>query len=99
MQVKDYGLMIDLAANADMIGIVMPSHQGPKPPAPGAAVAPRVLDVSVLEGIVDLSLKPEVLAGAKSKEAAPALGAAVEAVVQVGRAFWSFGRRLFFIVL
>lgn len=57
---RDYGAVCDLEANLDVVGLILPHQQGQKPLATGAKFTARILDVSKLEGVVDLSAKPEL---------------------------------------
>ncbi|KAG1654779.1 hypothetical protein FOA52_007439 [Chlamydomonas sp. UWO 241] len=87
----DYGLVVDLEAHADLVGIVRPHQRGELAAQPGAPVVARVLDVSKREGIVDLSATAEHQAAAKGKGAKAAaaamaklkVGDMVEAVVEL----------------
>ncbi len=73
---RAYGLVCDLAAHPDVVGLAAP-HQAPAAgapapgaPAPGAPVRAAVLDVSRRDGVVDLSLRPELVARAEAAAAA-----------------------------
>ena len=59
---RDYGTLIDLTANSDVIGIAAP-HQSTEgaPTAKGAPVVGVVLECSRKDGIVDVSLRPELV--------------------------------------
>ncbi|KAG2446158.1 hypothetical protein HXX76_000753 [Chlamydomonas incerta] len=87
-EVKDFGLTADLDGHPDVVGLVPASHTGAAAPAVGARFKGRVLDVVAHQGLVELSLKPALVAAAKdaaaSKEALRKLkpGAQVEAVVE-----------------
>jgi rRNA biogenesis protein RRP5 len=72
-----YGLVCDLAAHPDVVGLAAP-HQAPAEgaPAPGAPVRAAVLDVSRRDGVVDLSLRPELVARAEAAAAAAGAEAA-----------------------
>lgn len=90
-----FGAVLDLDGDDDAVGLVLTAHlQAVGMPGVGARVRGVVLDVNRAEGIVDLGLRPELLASSdraaktKSKKksaAAPALalGAVVEAEVEL----------------
>ncbi|KAL6748175.1 hypothetical protein V8C86DRAFT_1190558 [Haematococcus lacustris] len=61
-QVASYGLIMDILGAEDLVGVIRPHHQARGPvPAPGAPLTCRVLDVSKLDGIIDLSAAPRLL--------------------------------------
>lgn len=62
---KEYGLLCDLEAHPDVVGLVAPPHFLPETvKTEGAPITAVVLDVSKKDGIVDLSLRPELVARA-----------------------------------
>jgi rRNA biogenesis protein RRP5 len=73
--VKDYGVLCDMAAHPDVVGLAAP-HQVPAgvAAAEGAPARGVVLDLSKKDGIVDLSLNPALVA--RAEEAAAAASAA-----------------------
>ncbi len=64
--VREYGTLCDLAAHSDVVGLAAPP-QVPEngPTTEGAPVTAVVLDYSKKDGIVDLSLRPELLTRAE----------------------------------
>ncbi|KXZ56455.1 hypothetical protein GPECTOR_1g407 [Gonium pectorale] len=91
-EVREYGIVCDMDEHPDVVGLVPSSHVGPvgQSPALGTKLRGRVLDVVGHQGLVELSLKPELVAAAEgaaakaAKAAAKKLkaGASVEAVVE-----------------
>ncbi|EFJ44854.1 rRNA processing protein Rrp5/programmed cell death protein 11 [Volvox carteri f. nagariensis] len=89
-EVKEYGIVCDMDEHPDVVGLVPSSHAGALGPSPavGTRVRGRVLDVVGHQGLVELSLKPGMVAaaedGAAGRAAARQLkpGVAVEAVVE-----------------
>lgn len=69
--VKEYGTLCDMAAHPDVVGLAAP-HQVPADGAraEGDAVRGIVLDVNKRDGIVDLSLLPQLVARAEDAAAA-----------------------------
>ncbi|KAL0048743.1 hypothetical protein WJX82_009925 [Trebouxia sp. C0006] len=60
-ELKDYGVVFDFAAHADVLGLAA-LHQVLGPPAvPGTALQARILDISKDTGIVDVSVKPSLV--------------------------------------
>ncbi|EFN56095.1 hypothetical protein CHLNCDRAFT_145628 [Chlorella variabilis] len=70
-EAKGYGLICDLEAHADVVGLVAP-HQMPAGASrePGTSVRAVVLDANKREGVVDLSLQPRLVAAAQAAAAA-----------------------------
>ncbi|PRW20900.1 RRP5-like protein [Chlorella sorokiniana] len=70
---KDYGLLCDLAAHEDVVGLAA-THQVPAGASqePGTTVQAVVLDVNKKDGIVDLSLQTALLQRAQAAAAAAA---------------------------
>ena len=66
--------------NDDVVGFAM--HNGTAPSA-GAKVKARVLDVQAKEGVVDLSLRPELSAAKGKKKTCLVVGSAFEATVEL----------------
>lgn len=64
--VKEYGVLVNLAAHAELVGFAA-LHQARDGLKPGEKVSAVVLDVSKAEGIVDLSLRPQLLPEKSSK--------------------------------
>lgn len=64
--VKEYGVLVNLAAHAELVGFAA-LHQARDGLKPGDKVSAVVLDVSKAEGIVDLSLRPQLLPEKSSK--------------------------------
>ncbi|GLI68751.1 hypothetical protein VaNZ11_013243 [Volvox africanus] len=89
-EVKEYGILCDIDDHPDVVGLVPSSHVGElgSSPALGSQLRGRVLDVVRHQGLVEISLKPDMLEAARGKAAAKnALktlkhGDSVEAVVE-----------------
>jgi predicted RNA-binding protein with RPS1 domain len=64
--VKEYGVLVNLAAHSELVGFAA-LHQARDGLKPGDKVSAVVLDVSKSEGIVDLSLRAQLLPEASSK--------------------------------
>ncbi|BDA47226.1 probable protein RRP5 homolog [Coccomyxa sp. Obi] len=83
--VKDYGVVCDLDAHADVVALATPD-QVEGEATPGARIKGRILDVNKKDGIVDLTLKAALVAAAPKKAAKatqPEVGAKVEGVVEL----------------
>ncbi|KAK9823324.1 hypothetical protein WJX72_001906 [[Myrmecia] bisecta] len=81
-EVNTYGLVCDLDANPDVLGLIA-SHQLEGPAAIGTPVSGRVLDINKGGGLVDLSVKADLVAAIPKKTKSWKVGKAVEAVVQL----------------
>ncbi|KAL4538228.1 hypothetical protein Ndes2526B_g03454 [Nannochloris sp. 'desiccata'] len=68
--VRDYGTLCDLAAHSDVVGLAAPT-QVPEngPTTEGAPVTAVVLDYSKKDGVVDLSLRHELVSRAEEAAA------------------------------
>ncbi|MEW5309980.1 MAG: hypothetical protein WDW38_001818 [Sanguina aurantia] len=92
-EVKEYGVLCDMDDHEDVVGHLELSHTaGTANLVPGTKISAAVLDVGKDSGIVELSLKAELVSGAgKDKAAAKAaisklkVGQSIEGVVQLQR--------------
>jgi rRNA biogenesis protein RRP5 len=87
-EVKDYGTLLDVDDDDDVVGFVVTAQAATiGAPATGAAVRGRVLDVNRKDGIVDIGVRPPLLAAAaaaaKKKTKLPKVGAAVTGEVEL----------------
>ncbi|EFJ26457.1 hypothetical protein SELMODRAFT_451250 [Selaginella moellendorffii] len=80
-EVKDYGIILNLKDNADVVGFAT-HYQSNSPVEVGAAVKACILDVVKTDGIVDLSLQKRMLKFKKTK-AVLQLHQRVEVVVEL----------------
>jgi rRNA biogenesis protein RRP5 len=87
-EVKDYGTLLDVSDDDDVVGFVVTAQAATVgAPGPGAPVRGRVLDVNRKDGIVDVGVRPQLLAAAaavkakKTKSLKP--GAAVTGEVEL----------------
>ncbi|EFJ26760.1 hypothetical protein SELMODRAFT_451253 [Selaginella moellendorffii] len=80
-EVKDYGIILNLKDNADVVGFAT-HYQSDSPVEVGAAVKACILDVVKTDGIVDLSLQKKMLKFKKTK-AVLQLHQRVEVVVEL----------------
>lgn len=66
-EIKEYGIICDVDAHPDVVGLVA-FHQAPSPaPAPGSPFKAIVMDVNKKDGIIDLSLLLQESQTAKKK--------------------------------
>ena len=92
-EVKDYGLLLDLPSHPDAVALApAPRHDGGAaaagaPPA-SRQLAARVLDVAPIDGVVDVSLRPDLAARGPAPGGAKAwaVGDAATATVELIRA-------------
>lgn len=54
---RDYGCVCDLEDHDGVVGLIASAQVGATPLAPGAKTSAAVLDVHLIDGIVDLSVK------------------------------------------
>ncbi|GAX80532.1 hypothetical protein CEUSTIGMA_g7970.t1 [Chlamydomonas eustigma] len=74
--VEEYGVVVDLNANEDLVGIIRQHQLGDAVLRPRHPVSTRILDVSKSEGILDLTAAAPLVEGAKHQAAASASASA-----------------------
>jgi predicted RNA-binding protein with RPS1 domain len=82
--VKEYGVLVNLAAHAELVGFAA-LHQARDGLKPGEKVSALVLDVSKAEGIVDLSLRSQLLPEKSSKSTKKRVRSSVAPLSRVRR--------------